>query len=137
MTIRTPLITVLAPMLVAGALGAFAACGDDDANDRLIGAECTTAADCDDNNDDTDPLACITDFAGGYCGDASCMASTDCPDGSMCANYEGSNYCFLTCTDKADCNKHRTVDNESNCSSNVDPVEGGTAKLCIPPSSGL
>lgn len=120
-----------------GAMGALTACGDDDtANDRMIGAECSSPSDCDDGDDNTAPLLCLTEYKGGYCGDASCIASSDCPDGSMCASYEGANYCFLTCTDKAECNKHRTVDNESNCSASVAPVDG-SSKLCIPPSSGL
>ncbi|MDY0001959.1 MAG: hypothetical protein RBU30_11735 [Polyangia bacterium] len=116
---------------------ALAFCGDDDnANDRMIGAECSVPADCDDDNDDTLPLDCITAFAGGYCGDASCIATTDCPTGSACVDYEGTNYCFLTCKDKADCNKHRSAVNESNCSSNYPPVDV-SSKVCIPPSSGL
>jgi len=112
----------------------FVGCGEDDANDQLIGGECATAADCDDGNDDTPALDCILDFKGGYCGRAGCQNSTDCPEGSLCADLEGSFYCFLACTDKAQCNQNRTADNESNCSSSVDPVEGGEQKLCIPPS---
>lgn len=128
--------TLLIPALILAGL-AFAFCGDDDgANERLIGAECAVAADCDDNNDDTAPLDCLTEFSGGYCGDASCIATNDCPDGSACVDYEGTNYCFLTCRDKADCNKNRSADNEANCSSNYPPVDV-TSKVCIPPSSGI
>lgn len=112
-----------------------AACGDDDAVDRRIGAECTGPADCDDCDDGTPPLECLTEFAGGYCGESDCVASTDCPEGSVCVDYEGTNYCFLTCTDKPDCNPHRTVDNESNCSANYPPVDV-SSKVCVPPASG-
>ena len=112
----------------------FCGCGEDDANDQLIGGECATAEDCDDGNDDTPALDCILDFKGGYCGRAACQNSAECPEASLCADLEGSFYCFLQCTDKTQCNKNRTVDNESNCSSSVDPVEGGEQKLCIPPS---
>lgn len=115
---------------------ATAACGDDDgAIDRRIGAECTVPADCDDGDDQTLPLECLTEFAGGYCGETDCVDSTDCPDGSVCVTYEGANYCFLTCVDKPDCNPHRSVDNESNCSSNVSAVDS-SSKVCVPPSSG-
>lgn len=127
---------VLVPLVALAGL-ALAFCGDDDdANDRMIGAECSVLADCDDDDDETPPLDCILEFAGGYCGDASCIASTDCPDGSACVDYEGTNFCFLTCNDKADCNTHRSTANEANCSSNYPPIDV-TAKVCIPPSSGL
>ena len=117
-----------------------AGCGDDDgsaADHQLIGAECAVSEDCDDGDDETPPLDCLTEFGGGYCGRAGCVASEDCPEGSLCADLDGSYYCFLVCIDKVDCNRNRTVDNESNCSSNIDPVEGGIEKLCIPPSSGI
>ena len=48
--------------------------------------------------------------------------------------HETVNYCFLVCTTKDQCNQNRTVDNESNCSSNINPVEGGEDKVCVPPS---
>ena len=117
----------------------IASCNDEDnggseASDQLIGAECTGPEDCDDEDPETPELDCITDFKGGYCGRAGCTASEECPEGSLCADMEGSYYCFLVCTEKYQCNEHRTVDNESNCSSNIDPVEGGEEKLCIPPS---
>ncbi|MBN2493782.1 MAG: hypothetical protein JXR96_04240 [Deltaproteobacteria bacterium] len=118
---------VLASQLLVGCDGA-------DADEQLIGAECATAADCDDGDDDTPELECILDFKGGYCGREGCTASADCPEGSLCASYESGNYCFRTCLDKSECNRNRTLENESNCSSNIDPVEGGEDKLCIPPS---
>lgn len=119
---------------------AVAGCGDDDGSEadrQLIGAECAVPEDCDDEDDETPPLDCLTEFGGGYCGRAGCAASDDCPEGSLCADLNGSYYCFLVCNDKGECNRNRTVDNESNCSSNIDPVEGGIEKLCIPPSSGI
>lgn len=133
---KTKTLALLPLVVLFGLATAF--CGDDDnANDRMIGAQCLTATDCDDHNDDTAPLECLTEFSGGYCGDASCIASTDCPDGSVCVGLDGSTYCFLVCNEKADCNQNRDLENEANCSSNVDPVEGGNIKVCVPPSSGI
>ena len=113
--------------------GGLACGGGTEADEQLIGAECATAADCDDDNPDTDELDCILDFAGGYCGRKGCTASSECPEASLCASYESSTYCFRSCVDKSECNHNRSLENESNCSSNIDPVEGGEAKLCIPP----
>ena len=121
---RTWILT--AAVLVAGALG----CGDD-ANDERIGAECTTTESC-----ENEELTCLTAFAGGYCGASACTANADCPEGSICVAQGGTNYCFLICDDKEDCNENRSVENESNCSSNITRVEGGSEKACVPPSSG-
>ena len=129
-------LTCLIVIMSLGLL--LSACGDDnEANDQLIGGECTALADCDDENDDTPELECLTEFSGGYCGREGCTTDSDCPEGSLCADLDGTYYCFLVCTDKAQCNENRTVDNESNCSSNISPVSGGEEKLCIPPSAGI
>jgi hypothetical protein len=114
----------------------LSACGEESANEQLIGGQCASATDCDDSNDDTPPLECLTEFKGGYCGRRDCVQDSDCPDGSLCAQLEAVNYCFLVCTVKEQCNQNRLVDNEANCSSSVDPVGGGEQKLCIPPSAG-
>ncbi len=112
-----------------------AGCEDPDANDQLIGGECLTEADCDDGNDDTPPLECILAFKGGYCGRANCTTSEECPPGSMCAEWEQVNYCFLTCGDsKVVCNQNRQLENEANCAANVDPIENPEQKVCVPPS---
>ena len=116
-------------------MGLCCACGEETANEQLIGGECASVADCDDQNDDTPTLECLQGFKGGYCGRAGCSTDADCPEGSLCADLDGTTYCFLVCTDKIQCNENRTVDNESNCSSSVDPVAGGEEKLCIPPSA--
>ena len=127
------LLLVIAALIVC--LAGVGGCGDGtEADEQLIGAECTKLEDCDDDNPDTPELECILDFKGGYCGRSDCTASSDCPEGSLCAAYESGNYCFRTCTDKPECNRNRSVENESNCSSNIDPVEGGEEKLCIPPA---
>ena len=113
-------------------------CDDDEGSeaDRLyIGGICENQADCDDDDEDTLELECLQDFKGGYCGLEDCEDSEDCPDGSLCADLDGAFYCFLVCTDKVQCNVNRTADNESNCSANIEPVEGGEDKLCIPPSA--
>jgi hypothetical protein len=122
----------------ATALMGAAACDRDtnEANDQLIGGQCAVAADCDDENEETPPLDCIPDFKGGYCGREGCAHDMDCPEGSICVDYEGSTYCFLVCLDKVECNYNRSYENESNCSSNVNPVDGGNDKVCVPPSSG-
>ena len=122
--------------LTAG-LALVAGCGgNNSANDQLIGGVCLTADDCDDGDEDTPELDCLLDFKGGYCGRADCTADEDCPKGSICVVLEGTNYCFLVCTSKEQCNVNRDVESESNCSSNVDPVGGGTDKVCVPPAAG-
>lgn len=116
--------SLVAGLLVLAAVG----CGND-ADDARIGAECTTSGQC-----ENEELTCLTQFKGGYCGASGCMANADCPDGSICVTQAGTNYCFRTCDDKAECNEHRSVENESNCSSNITRVEAGTEKACVPPS---
>lgn len=118
-------------------VGLVAACGDDDGTeaDRFgVGAAC-------DNNDVCSEVAntCLLNFAGGYCGIADCVGDEDCPSGSRCvAHDDGSNYCFLICTDKTQCNINRPVEVESNCSANITFVDGDTGvKACVPPSSGI
>lgn len=110
-------------------------CGDDTEADRFgVGAECTSTDEC---NQETNQ-ECLTAFAGGYCGIQDCVDDLDCPDASGCvAHTDGINYCFRICVDKLECNRNRSVDVESNCSSNVDFVEGAQGrKACVPPSSG-
>ena len=47
------------------------------------------------------------------------------------------NYCFLICSDKVQCNPHRSLDNESNCTSSLTFVDGTMGrKACRPPLSG-
>ncbi|MFH2006320.1 MAG: hypothetical protein ABI333_07030 [bacterium] len=131
---------VLSSFCVAAILAAVAmnGCGDDgnEADAQLIGAQCTAVADCDDDDDSTDPLECLTEFGGGYCGREGCTASSDCPEGSVCVGYAGGFYCFRVCIDKPDCNANRDAINESNCSSNVSSVDTDD-KVCVPPSSGI
>jgi hypothetical protein len=112
---------LLAMMLVA--------CGDDDADDLGIGAQCEIADDC------APDQSCLP-FKGGYCGLSPCAHDVECPPASACiAHDDGINYCFRTCVDKVDCNANRDLENEANCSSSatfVDPADG--RKACIPPS---
>jgi hypothetical protein len=103
-------------------------CGND-ADAERIGAECTASGQC-----ENEALVCLPQFKGGYCGASGCTAHADCPEGSICVTQAGANYCFRTCEDKAECNKHRSVENESNCSSNITRVGGGSEKACVPPS---
>lgn len=114
----------------------MAACGGDDDNggseaDRLgVGAACADDADCAEEGQ-----ACLDNFKGGYCGVAGCEADADCPAGSLCAVLDGANYCFLSCENKSECNTHRSVDDEANCSGSVEYVEAEDGpKACIPPS---
>ena len=127
-------------------LAAVAGCGGDDSTeaDRIgVGAECTV-------NPGGDPpstcpvvemdiqLDCLTQFKGGYCGLEGCSGDVDCPDGSACVTHDdGKNYCFRVCTDKPECNRNRSAENESNCSANITFVEEPQErKACVPPSSG-
>jgi len=99
-----------------------------------VGAQCKTDADC--LRTEAGVQHCLTEFKGGYCGLKGCTKSADCPAGSGCVTYStGTTYCFRICTDKSECNLNRTPDIESNCSSNVNFVDGkpGT-KACVPPS---
>ncbi|HEX2881404.1 MAG TPA: hypothetical protein VHO25_17870 [Polyangiaceae bacterium] len=130
---------------------ALTACGDDDddrpgtdAQQHGVGAECTQDEHClqegilsaDGGNM---PLDCLTTFKGGYCGLQNCGGDADCPQGSACvAHDDGENYCFLICANKPECNLYRSLENESNCSSNADFVDGTQGrKACVPPSSGI
>jgi hypothetical protein len=94
-----------------------------------IGAQCTQTSEC----INTD-LTCLTQFKGGYCGASGCQKHADCPEGSICVTHEGANYCFRTCTDKIECNRNRSLENESNCSSSITPAESSSSKACVPPS---
>jgi len=115
-------------------------CGDDATEaDRLgVGAQCTDAAECE-SADENVTLECLTQFTGGYCGLEGCATDSDCPEGSACVTHDdGDNYCFRICGDKVDCNRNRSENNWSNCSANVDFVDGKLdRKACVPPSSGL
>ena len=109
--------------------------------DRLgVAWECTADADCPVIECEEEPcpeLACLTQFAGGYCGIADCTEDLDCPLGSACvAHDDGRNYCFRLCDNKPECNLHRSVDVEANCSASVEFVEPQSLKACVPPSSG-
>lgn len=82
---------------------------------------------------------CLTQFKGGYCGEMGCTADADCVSDSACIRHtDGVNYCFRICVDKAQCNANRDPENESNCSSSVDFVEGASpvavSSACVPPS---
>ena len=111
-------------------------CGDDSNEaDRLgVGAECVATSECDEDTNQQ----CLTEFAGGYCGIRDCVDDTDCPEAAACiAHTTGTNFCFRVCLDKFECNANRSVDNESNCSSNVTFTDGAQGrKACVPPSSG-
>jgi hypothetical protein len=126
---KTSLLSVL--LLCA----ALSACGSDNEADALgIGAECVAVDECDEEGGQE----CLGDFKGGYCGIKDCIADTDCPESSACiAHDDGTNYCFRTCLDKAECNANRSADQESNCSGNVTFVEerDDNLKACVPPSS--
>ncbi len=133
----------LSSVIVAFAV-AFASCGDDDDTtaDKLgVGAECASDDQCLQSNIDGGlSEKCLRQFRGGYCGIEDCRAVDDCPPGSACvAHDDGRNYCFRTCIDKPECNRHRSEDNEANCSANIEYVgaeKEQVGKACVPPSSG-
>ncbi len=112
----------------------FAACGDDDTEaDRLgVGAQCESTDQCDPDID----LLCLPQFKGGYCGLQGCEHDVDCPEASACILHDdGETYCFRLCIDKPDCNANRDLDNEANCSSSAEFVDGTNGrKACVPPS---
>jgi len=98
-----------------------------------VGAPCKVQADC--LQTEAGVQNCLTEFKGGYCGLKGCTTSADCPAGSGCVTYNAATYCFRRCKEKTECNLNRPLDIESNCSSNVDFVEGKTGdKPCVPPS---
>lgn len=117
-------------ILVPAASLLVLACGDESEADRRgVGASCTTNDDC------TEEGQTCLPFKGGYCGVRDCVEDTDCPGGSLCVTHDdGVNYCFLVCDTKADCNRNRSVDVESNCSSNITFADQGSGKACVPPS---
>lgn len=121
---------------LAIALLLVASCGDDGTEaDRLgIGAECLGS---DRMCDEETGQVCLSQFKGGYCGLEGCDSDDDCPDASACILHEDNRtYCFRICADKVECNENRSVDNESNCSSNVNFVDGAQGrKACTPPSN--
>jgi len=112
------------------------ACGDDqnEANRRGIGAACNATAQCSEPGQ-----SCLTAFKGGYCGLSGCLHDADCPQGSACVTDDNqTNYCFLICADKPDCNVNRSVDNESSCTSSLTFVDGAkNRKVCRPPNAGI
>jgi hypothetical protein len=117
--------------LFTGSL-AISACGSD-ADDLGVGAQCTDSNAC---NQEDGAQTCLP-FKGGYCGLMGCATDADCPDASACITHtDAVNYCFRICADKAECNANRDAENEANCSSSVDFVEGAMGrKACVPPSS--
>jgi hypothetical protein len=121
-------------------LSSFLAGCDDDGNGSHAVSLGVGAA-CDDDEACGEAQACLTEFKGGMCGIADCTASSECPVGSVCvADPDLSrNFCLLTCKSKAECNVHRSVDEEANCSSSlneVDAPDGGEndPKVCRPPN---
>lgn len=116
------------------------ACGSSNETeaDRIgVGAECNEAGECE-SPDEELVLDCLTQFKGGYCGLEGCAGDSDCPEGSACvAHSDAENYCFRLCQDKPECNRHRSSENEANCSANIEFVDGKMdRKACVPPSSG-
>ena len=115
-----------------GVLLGLSACSDsNEAATRGVGAACVNSDECSEEGQ-----RCLTQFKGGYCGISDCTADLDCPEGSRCVTHSDStNYCFLICKEKFECNEHRSLEQESNCSSNITFVEGKqTDKACVPPS---
>jgi hypothetical protein len=102
------------------------------ANQVGVGAQCGMTSDC-----TTSGEVCLTEFKGGYCGLSGCLHDGDCPQGSACVTDNGTNFCFLVCGTKTDCNLHRSLENESDCTSSLPFVDGdANVKVCRPPDSG-
>jgi hypothetical protein len=130
---RIPTARVLSLVLIVGFSHALLGCGGSgsEAQRRGVGSACTVDKDCTETGQ-----VCLA-FKGGYCGLADCQNDAACPAGSACVVHtDGRNYCFLICTDKPQCNLHRSVDVEANCSSSVTFVNSTmNAKACVPPSA--
>ena len=128
---RISSLSLLASLLLVPA--ALAGCGDPEADELGVGAQCADGDDC-----LLEGQVCLTQFSGGYCGIADCASDADCPDASACVTHDdGRNYCFRLCVDKPECNANRDEAVEANCSGSitfVDPSREG--KACEPPSSG-
>lgn len=105
--------------------------GGTEAQRRGVGAECTKDSDCVETGQ-----RCLTNFKGGYCGISSCTSDMGCPTGSACVTHDdGTNYCFLICTDKPQCNRSRSLANEANCVASAVLVDvPKDRKVCVPPS---
>ncbi len=104
--------------------------GSTEADRRGVGAECTVNADCTEPNQ-----TCLTGFKGGYCGVKGCVDDAGCPSGSACVTHtDNTNYCFLVCDTKDNCNTNRTKANEANCSGSVTWADTDQGKACIPSS---
>jgi hypothetical protein len=137
------LMCVIGGLMVVGVAGG---CGGDDATeaDRIgVGAQCMVDPNADPPSNcpvvEIDiQLKCLTEFKGGYCGLEGCTEDADCPAGSACVIHgNGNNYCFRVCQNKPECNRNRSPDNESNCSSNITfAEEPQERKACVPPSAG-
>lgn len=149
-TNKHPRQRLLGTLLLLALVNPMAACGDDNDDtsseaDLLgIGATCERDSDCAEfevEDGGVQQLHCLTQFTGGYCGLADCLASVDCPSGSICvAHDDGTNYCFGSCIVKTECNENRGPNEEANCSSNfvwAVPSDDNGLKACIPPSSGI
>ncbi len=117
-------------------LTAVAGCSDSNPADQAgIGAQCATNDDCFQTNQ-----TCLTAFRGGYCGSTGCTVDGDCPAGAACVRHDDAiNYCFRLCVDKSECNRNRSVSNESNCVSSVTFADASrtAGKACVLPSSGI
>ena len=129
---------LLASLALLTLSGTLAACGGDDDEGLTVAQRHGVGAACDDDDDcyfEEIDLKCLS-FKGGYCGLEGCAGNEDCPPGSACVEHgDGQNYCFLTCTDKIDCNPTRPPEIEANCSANVSFVDRkNNAKACVPPS---
>jgi hypothetical protein len=107
--------------------------GGSEAIRRGVGAECNPDLACTESGQ-----TCLTEFKGGYCGVSACLHDGDCPAGSACVTDDNqTNYCFLICVDKVDCNPRRSAENESSCTSSLTFIDGTMGrKVCRPPLSG-
>lgn len=75
-------------------------------------------------------------FKGGYCGVADRTTKVNCPVGSAWVKHtDGTNYCFVVCADKPDCNVNRPADATANCSGTATFTDAESGKrACVPPS---
>lgn len=125
---------IVASFLIACTLGACGSDGDGGSPAQHLGVGALCSADTPCPVVSGMALQCLP-FKGGYCGLSGCTKDADCPAGSACVTEGATNYCFLVCTDKSQCNYGRPVADESNCSSSITFVEAKNGvKACVPPT---
>jgi hypothetical protein len=98
-----------------------------------VPGNCGVGAACADDRDCDPALACLTDFRGGYCGKANCTGNADCPGNAQCVRVgDDETTCMRSCADDTDCSFCRGSEVAATCSDDVERVEAGGGRVCVP-----